>query len=237
LQDIAKAMQALPQIVIYHAKEIVTLDPEKPTVEAVAVVGDRILATGSLDELEAASGKQPYTVDTTFADKVIVPGFIAQHDHPLLAALTMTSEIISIEDWVLPVGTSRAAKNRSEYLKRLADAEAALEDPDEPLVSWGYHHFFHGELKKADLDAISTTRPIIVWHRSAHEFFLNSAAEEKYGVTKEWFDKLPDSTKKQSDFDNAHYWEQGFFAILPPLAPALASPERLWKGLELVKAY
>ena len=98
LQDIAKSMQALPHIVIYQAREIVTLDPEKPTSEAVAVVGDRILATGTLDELKAAAGDQPYTVNTTFADKVIVPGFIAQHDHPLLAALTMTSEIISIED-------------------------------------------------------------------------------------------------------------------------------------------
>ena len=44
LQDIAKAMQVLPQIVIYQAKEIVTLDPAKPTVQAVAVVDDRILA-------------------------------------------------------------------------------------------------------------------------------------------------------------------------------------------------
>jgi len=237
LQDIVDTLETLPEIVIYPAKEIVTLDPEKPTVEAVAVLGDRILAVGSLDQLKVAAGKQPYTVNAIFADKVIVPGFIAQHDHPLLAALTMTSEIISIEDWVLPTGTSKAAKNRSEYLKRLADAEAALEDPDEPLVSWGYHHYFHGELKKADLDAISTTRPIIVWHRSAHEFFLNSAAEQKYGVTEEWFDKLPDSTKKQSDFGNAHYWEQGFFALLPPLAPALASPERLQKGLEFVRLY
>ena len=102
LQDIAKAMQVLPQIVIYQAKEIVTLDPAKPTVQAVAVVDDRILAAGSLDELKAAAGKQPYTVNTTFANQVIVPGFIAQHDHPMLAALTMTSEIIAIEDWVLP---------------------------------------------------------------------------------------------------------------------------------------
>lgn len=237
LQDIAKAMQTLPQIVIYQAKEIVTLDPGKPKAQAVAVVGDRILATGTLDELKAAAGKQPYAVNMTFADKVIVPGFIAQHEHPLLAALTMKSEIIAIEDWVLPDGTRKAAKNRSEYLKRLADANAKLKDPDEPLVSWGYHHFFHGKLKKADLNAISKTRPIIIWHRSAHEFYLNAAAEKKYGVTKEWFDKLPDSTKKQSDFSNAHYWEQGFFALLPSLAPALASPERLRKGLELIKVY
>jgi len=237
LQDIATAMQALPQIVIYQAREIVTLDPEKPTVEAVAVVGDRILATGSLDELKAAAGEQPYTLNTTFTDSVIVPGFIAQHDHPWLTAPTMTSEIIAIEDWVLPDGTRKAAKNRSEYLKRLADAEAALEDPDEVLVTWGYHQYFHGDLKKADLDAISTTRPIIVWHRSTHEIYLNSAAEKKYGVTKEWFDKLPESAKKQSDFDNAHYWEQGVFGALPLVASAIASPERMREGLEFVKAY
>ena len=74
LQDIAKAMLALPHIVIYQARKIVTLDPEKPTAEAIAVVGDRILATGCLDELKAAAGKQPHTVNTTFADQVAERG-------------------------------------------------------------------------------------------------------------------------------------------------------------------
>jgi len=236
-QDIARAMEALPEIVIYTAREIVTLDPAKPTAQAVAVVGDRIFAVGSLDGLEAAAGKQPYTVNTTFANHVIVPGFIAQHDHPLLAALTMTSEIIAIEDWVLPQGTSKAAKGRTEYLARLAAANAALKDPNAVLITWGYHQYFHGELKKADLDAISTTRPILVWHRSAHEFFLNSAAERKFGVTKEWFDNLPESAKKQSDFANAHFWEQGNFALMPLISSAVASPERVRAGLEFVKSY
>jgi predicted amidohydrolase YtcJ len=237
LQDIAKALQSLPQIVIYQAKEIVALDPARPTAQAVAVVGDRILAVGPLNELKAAAGKQPYVVETMFADKVIVPGFIAQHDHPMLAALTMTSEIIAIEDWVLPDKTSKAAKDRPEYLKRVADANRKLKDPNEVLLSWGYHHYFHGELKKADLDAISTTRPIIVWHRSAHEFFLNSVAEQKYGVTREWFDQLPEGAKKQADFANGHYWEQAMFAVLPLLAPAIASPKRVRSGLEFVKTY
>lgn len=133
-----EAVETLPEIILYPAKEIVTLDPAKPTVQAVAVVGDRILETESLDELKAAAGKQSYTVNNTFADQVIVPGFIAQHDHPLLAALTMTSEIISIEDWVLPKGTSKAAKNHEEYLARLKAANTALKDPDAPLISWGY---------------------------------------------------------------------------------------------------
>lgn len=134
-----KAVETLSEIILYPAKEIVTLDPAKPTVQAVADVGDRILETGSLDELKAAAGKQSYTVNNTFADQVIVPGFIAQHDHPLLVALTMTSEIISIEDWVLPKGTSKAAKNHEEYLARLKAANTALKDPDAPLISLGYH--------------------------------------------------------------------------------------------------
>ena len=237
LQDLAKAASALPEIVIYTAKEIVTLDPASPAAQGVAVLGDRILATGSLNELKAAAGTQPYSVDTTFANQVIVPGFIAQHDHPLLAALTMTSEIIAIEDWVLPEGTSKAAKNRTEYLARLAAANARMKDQEEPLLTWGYHQHFHGALKKADLDAISATRPIVVWHRSCHEFYLNSAVEKKFGVTKAWYDKLSGSAKKQSDFANGHYWEQGWFAVLPLTAPAIASPERLRRGLEFVKHY
>lgn len=104
-------------------------------------------------------------------------------------------------------------------------------------MTWGYHQYFHGNLTKADLDKISPTRPIIVWHRSAHEFYLNSAAERKYHVTKEWFDKLPDSAKKQSDFANAHYWEQGAFGVMPLIASAIATPERLKSGLEFVKNY
>ncbi|HSQ83025.1 MAG TPA: amidohydrolase [Casimicrobiaceae bacterium] len=237
LQDIAAAASGLPEIVIYQAREIVTLDPARPAAHAVAVVGDRILAVGELDELKAAAGAQPYTVNTTFANQVIVPGFIAQHDHPLLAALTMTSTIIAIEDWVLPQGTSKAAKSRDDYLKRLAEANANLKDPNEVLLTWGYHQYFHGELKKADLDKISATRPIIVWHRSAHEFYLNTAAEKKYNVTKEWFDKQSDSIKKQSNFPNAHYWEQGAFGVMPLIAPAIATPERLRAGLEFVRSY
>lgn len=34
-------------------------------------------------------GVQPNTVDRTFDNKVLVPGFLAQNDHPVLAALTM----------------------------------------------------------------------------------------------------------------------------------------------------
>ena len=99
MQDLGGALAAPPApVVIYTAKEeIVTLDPARPSVAAVAVAGDPILATGILDQVRIALGRRPFRLDATFADQVIMPGLIAQHDHPLIAGLTMTSEIIAIE--------------------------------------------------------------------------------------------------------------------------------------------
>ena len=76
-----------------------------------------------------------------------------------------------------------------------------------------------------------------MWHRSAHEFFLNSAAEREYGITRQWFGPQGESSRNQSDFPNAHSWEQGAFAVLPKIASAIASPERLQTGLEFVQSY
>lgn len=224
-------------VVIYTAREILTLDPERPEVQAVAVGGDRILATGSLKQVTEFVGDKPFLVDNSFADHVIVPGFIAQHDHPLLAGLTMTSAVIAIEDWVLPGGTSKAAKDHSDYIERLTQANASMTNEDELLLSWGYHHYFHGELKKSELDAISAVRPIIVWHRSAHEMYLNSAAERAYGITEEWYASLSESAKEQSDFENGHYWEQGWFAVGELVIPYVASPQRVQEGLIFVENY
>lgn len=237
LQDMVAATASLPSVTIYTAKEIVTLDPAQPKVEAVAVVGGYILDVGSLDELKKAAGKQPYVVDNRFADKVIVPGFIAQHDHPFLAALAMTSEIIAIEDWVLPSGTVPAAKDHDHYIRRLIEANAKLEDPEALLFTWGFHSYFHGKMTRADLDRISATRPILVWHRSCHEFYLNSVALKKFGVTREWYDKLNGSAKEQSNFEEGHFWEQGVFAVLPLVAPGVFTPQRLGDGLQFVEEY
>ena len=76
-----------------------------------------------------------------------------------------------------------AANDQDACFKRLSEAEAKLTDPDETLLTWGFHHYFHGKLTRADLDKISDPRPITVWHRSCHEFIVNTAALETFGVT------------------------------------------------------
>ena len=237
LQDFALASEYEVPIELYVAKEIVTLDPKNPKVTAVAVQGKRIIATGSRNEVETLIGSTKYKLNETFKDKVLVPGFIAQHDHPLLAGITMTSEVIAIEDWVLPNKTFKAAKNHSEYINLLSEAESRIEDPEQILLTWGYHHYIHGALKQSELDKISSTRPIIVWHRSAHEMYINTAAEKKYGIDKTWYQTLSKSVQEQSDFDNGHYWEQGWFALGPKVIKDIASPDRLKKALEFVEQY
>ena len=237
LQDVVRITAPLPAAKLYVAREIVTLDPAKPSANAVAVVGDRILAVGTLEELKAAAGDQAYTVDATFADKVMVPGFIAQHDHPFLTALTMMSEIIAIEDWVLPSGTIPAAGTPEAYRRRLMEAHARLKDPDALLVTWGYHHLFHGKLTRADLDQISRARPLVVWHRSCHEFILNSKALELAGIDEALVASMPDAARRQSHLDEGHFVEGGVFAIAPKLLPLIATPARLQAGLEFTEQY
>ncbi|MFH6781093.1 MULTISPECIES: amidohydrolase [Methylobacterium] len=239
LQDLSAQLgrKEPPKITIYSAKEIITLDPDRPSATAVAVLGDRILAVGSVDDLKAAAGGQSYMIDNTFADKVITPGLIAQHDHPLLTGLTMVSEIIAIEDWVLPSRFVPAAGSPAAYRARLADAHTKLKDPTELLVTWGYHPVFHGPLTRSDLDRISSTRPIIVWHRSAHEFIVNSKALTAYRINAASVAALPNAAQKQSNLDEGHFWEGGMFGVLPKLLPAIATPDRLRRGLEFVVRY
>lgn len=237
LQDIVNETAPLPGVTIYTAKEVLTLNPDMPKATAIAVVGDKILAVGSLEDLKKAAGEQKYTINNSFIDKVVVPGLIAQHDHPLLSSLAMMSEIIAIEDWVLPNKTALAANDQQEYRQRLMDADKQLKTKDELLFTWGYHPSFHGPINRDDLDKLSTTRPIIIWHRSCHEFTLNTLALDMLGIDEAFVSNFSNTAKEQSNLSDGHFWEQGMFGIVPKIVPFLATPERLQKGLELTQAF
>jgi predicted amidohydrolase YtcJ len=230
------ASSAVDEAVVYVADEIITMDPEHPVATAVAVADGRILGVGSKEDMLALTGAGE--VDTRFADKVMVPGLIEQHIHPVLSALTLTTEIISIEDWILPDRTFPAVRDREEYLSTLSNAEVALTSPTEPLISWGFHHYFHDSISRTDLDKISTTRPILIWHRSAHEFILNSPALESIGMTDALIAEQSAEIQAQLDIEKGHFWERGLFEfLLPRLMPIIASPDRLHAGLALTERY
>lgn len=218
-------------VVVYPAKKILTMERANPQATAVAVLGRQIVAAGSLAEVKAFLGNKPYRVDEVFSSMVILPGFIDQHLHPLLGALTLAVEVIAPEDWVVPGKTWTKAANQEQYIRRLSGAHAALTDPDEWLFTWGYQQFFHGPISRQALDSISARRPIVVWHRSCHEFYLNTPALNALALT-EQASEGKGEWSGQCDWEKGHFYEGGLNLIMAQLLPKLATPERFRFGLK-----
>lgn len=234
-----KNIAPAPEVTIYTAREIITMNPSQPRAEAVAVVGDRIAAVGSLADLETLAGTQPYTVNEVFSDKVLIAGFVEPHFHPWLAALTLaTDAVISIDDWDTPTGFSRSVRDQESYRARLAEAiNDFAPQSGETFLTWGYHHYFHGELSRSMLDEMAPDFPVIVWHRSAHELYLNSKAMEEHGIDEAFRATFSEYELDQSDFDRGHFFELGAIKLLEKVGAILAAPERLGAGLEFSETY
>lgn len=231
-----QAAGAPQPVTIFTARKFITMERGAPEAIAVAVAGKRIVAAGSLDEVKAALGSRPFTVDETFASKIVMPGLIDQHLHPVLGALTLAVEVIAPEDWVLPGGTHKAAGSADAYQARLKAADAKLDKPDTWLLTWGYHALWHGKLDRAALDAINPTRPIAVWHRSCHEFYLNTPALAALGIT-EAMTQNQGQASEQSNWREGHFWGGGLNLMMTPMLKVLATPERLAFGLKQMVSY
>jgi predicted amidohydrolase YtcJ len=240
LNDVAGRIAGSPAApgptVVYTAREFITMDPKRPRAEAVAIRDGRFVAVGTRAEVGAAVGRDA-RLDKTFNDKVVIAGFVEQHVHPVLAALTMNTRVISIEDWDTIDGSSPAVRDEKGYRERLKKALAAHRDKRTPFVTWGYHHYFHGELSRAKLDQLAPDFPVIVWHRSAHEFYLNSAALRKTGIDQAVIDAMPKSAQAQSSLEKGHFYEQGAMAVLGRLSPEFADAESFRRGLEYTEGY
>lgn len=169
---------------------------------------------------------------------MITPGLIEQHLHPLLGALSLSAVIISIEDWDVPGNVSKAALDNAAYVSRLKEAIVAMEtaSPDEVLFTWGYHQYFHGNVYRPELDALSPDRPVVTWHRSCHELIVNTAALAKYGITEQSL-AGHGLASSQADFSKGHFYEKGLSLVLAPVGKNLATPARLQMGVERVKGF
>ena len=220
---------------IVVAKEIITLDDRYQNIDAIFIKGDRIHSVGSKDKL---SKEFPdIRVDASHENNIIVPGFIEHHIHPLLAGITMNSEIVAIDDWDVPHKKSAGVRDRDGYLKRLSTIENNMSDAEELLVSWGFHHYFHGKLTRQDLDLISKDRPILIIHRSFHEFIMNSSALNLFGITEKDLGHLNKEEKILASFKEGHFAERGLIAVMPKVMKYIAAPQRIIAGLKITEKY
>ena len=168
---------------IFIAKKIITMNPSRPEATHVAVREGRILGAGNLEELTTWGD---YTLDESFADKVLMPGFVEGHAHSMEGSL-WSKVYCGWFDRFDPSGRMwTGVKSVDALVERLRVAEAALEDPSAPLSGWQLDPIYMNNttLSRADLDRVSKTRAVGILHASGHIMNVNTKALELAGMLK-----------------------------------------------------
>ena len=174
------------QTKIYQAKRIITMHPEQPFAGALAVKDGRILAVGELDDIIywiKQSPFTPYEVDTTFRDKVLMPGLVDPHTHVEVQAFMYSGHFVAQIPWPRPEGGFYPIyPTKADVLNRLKELDRLL-PPGELLFAVAYdENKAGGFLNIHELDAISTTRPILVTNVVLHRSWANRFLLQKAGI-------------------------------------------------------
>ena len=165
-------------VTVFTAKKIYTMDPGWPEATTVAVQDGTIVGVGTFDDVRLSLGTRRYVTDETLREKVLLPGFIETHGHPLTGAIGLTRPLLSWLPVAQPYGPDvPGLTTLAEVTEKLKEYVAAENDPEKTVLVWGYDVVAMGRhLDREFLDAISSTQPLLVWDISEHFVYANSAA-------------------------------------------------------------
>ncbi len=184
---LAPALAAEGPITVFKAKKFHTMDPGWPEATVVAVQDGRILSVGrDMADLQPWLKGREFKLDETLKDKIVLPGFIEAHGHPLLGGLLLNFPLLSYLPTAQAYGPDfPGVKTPEAALELVRKYVAAAKDPKETVFIWGWDVVAMGgrHLDKTVLDAVSQTQPIVVWDASEHFLYANTAAMKKAGIT------------------------------------------------------
>lgn len=216
--------------VIYTAATILTMNTASEQAEAVAVRDGIILSVGGLSNLtDAYPGA---TQDDTFSDHVITPGLIDPHMHVLLGGLMYGQPFATPWPMATPGGATRGYPSRGAFLERLNEITKEAPEGDAPIFVYGYHNLIQGDLTRGDLDAITSERPLFVWHYSGHDFYLNSKALDFIGAAPELHNTYEGIGLDETGELNGRIYEDAIGILLEKIGPYLFDPQNIQRGLE-----
>ena len=155
---------------IFVNGKIWTADDARPSAQALAIVGDKILAVGSSREIRALAGPKTVTVD--LGGRLMVPGFQDSHLHfPGESINSVQLDGIETLDG---------------FQKTLADF--AKSHPKLAWITgggWGYSAFPDQTVHRKYIDAVISDRPVYVGERDGHMGFANTKALQLAGITRD----------------------------------------------------
>ena len=161
--------QQIPDEIFIDGK-IVTVDDVFSIHEAVAIVGERILAVGSTNEMRSLAG--PGTTLTNLGGRTVIPGLIDNHNHVVRATEYWPNE-----------ARLDGVTSRAEVLEILREKAEILREGDwlMSLGGWTESQFIDSrdDFTLAELDAVASDRPV----------FLQSVYHHAYGNTA-WFEAM-----------------------------------------------
>jgi predicted amidohydrolase YtcJ len=164
--------QAPADLVLVNGK-IWTVDDKRPEVEAVAVLGIRIAAVGSTQEIRKWVGANTRVID--LQGRRVTPGFNDSHVHFLDGGMGLAS--VQLRD----------ARTPKEFRDRVRDFAAKLPKGRWILNgNWDHENWTPPALPTRRLiDAVTPDNPVFINRLDGHMCLANSLALRLAGVTRE----------------------------------------------------
>ena len=163
---------------VFLSARVYTVNSEQPWAEAIAIRGDTIVYVGDDDGASALIGDATTQIDLN--GKLVLPGFIDTHVHPLAGgefakALSLQTNG-TIEGWILAL---------DEFAKANPD--------DEVIFGYGFLATTFGPEgpTRQLIDAIVPDRPVLIIDEGFHGAWANTAALAALNITQDTADPVP----------------------------------------------
>ena len=157
-------------LIITNAK-VWTVDKNQPEAQAVAVLGDRIVAVGSKGDVESWRGSGTKVIDA--GGKLLLPGFDDAHVHFITGGQQLDSvqlnDVTNVQEFVRRIGEKAKTVAKGEWITNGDWDETKWNPPNLPT--------------KEMIDPVTGDIPVFVSRYDGHMGLANSAALQLAGIT------------------------------------------------------
>ena len=202
---------------IYRDGNIITINDAQPSAQAIAIKGGLILAVGS--DAEVLKYKNPETVIVKLKGNTLVPGFVDAHSH----FSGVGTQAIVANLLPAPDGSVNTIADLQMAMRNYIDSSAIVKNYN---VAIGFNYDDSQLVEKRhptrhDLDAVSTSIPIVIMHQSGHLGVYNTKALDLMGISADTEDPSGGIIEREADGktpngvmqENAHFMI--FFKMIP----------------------